>query len=268
MFALDYSQEIAAFRTQREQSLRAPDGWASVVGLWWLKQGPNRVGSDPTSEVALPASAPARLGTLTLKAGTVTFQPAAGVNLPAQEMKEDTTILTAGTVKFFLIKRGDKAGIRVKDSAAPTRTHFTHLSWYPPDPSWRIRARFTPWDKPHKITFDTVVDGLKEDDESPGYVTFTKDGREFRLEPVLDEGELFFVFRDQTSGKTTYGASRFLYADAPRNLKISSPVILDFNKAINPPCVFTAYATCPLAPPQNRLALAVTAGELMYNGHR
>jgi len=268
MLAFDYAQEIAAFRAQREQSLRAPDGWTTVVGLSWLKQGENRIGSGSGSDVPLPAPAPARLGTLTLKGETVLFQPAPGVNLSPQQMKEDTTILSAGTVKFFVIKRGDKIGVRVKDSAAPARTHFTHLSWYPPDPSWRIQAQFTPWDKPRKLTFDTVVDGLKEDDDSPGYVTFQRDGREFRLEPVLDEGELFFIFRDQTSGKTTYGASRFLYAEAPKSLKASSAVILDFNKAINPPCVFTAYATCPLPPPQNRLALAVTAGELMYNDHR
>src|SRR5262249_18626101 len=107
-----------------------------------------------------------------------------------------------------------------------------------------------------------------EEDDSPGYVTFSHNGREFRLEPVLDEGELFFIFKDETSGKTTYPATRFLYAAAPKNLKAPATVVLDFNKAINPPCVFTAFATCPLPPPQNRLALAVTAGELMYNNHR
>jgi uncharacterized protein len=268
LLAADYAREVADFRAAREQSIRAEDGWASVVGLAWLKPGLNRIGSDEQAEVVLPASAPARVGTLILQDGHVNFRPSPGVKIPTQELKDEGPPLTLGSVKFFMIKRSDKFGIRVKDSEAPTRKQFTHLSWYPVDASWRVEARFTPWDKPHTLTFDTVVEGLKEEDPSPGFVTFTKDGHEFRLEPVIDDNELFFIFRDQTSGKSTYAASRFLYAEMPKNLKAASTVVLDFNKAINPPCVFTAYATCPLPPPQNRLSLAVTAGELMYNNHR
>ena len=268
LLAADYAREVADFRAAREQSIRAEDGWASVVGLAWLKPGLNRIGSDEQAEVVLPASAPARVGTLVLQDGRVSFRPSPGVRIPTQELKDEGPPLTLGSVKFFMIKRSDKFGIRVKDSEAPTRKEFTHLSWYPVDASWRVEAHFTPWDKPHTLTFDTVVEGLKEHDQSPGFVTFAKDGHEYRLEPVIDDNELFFIFRDQTSGKSTYAASRFLYAEMPKNLKAASTVVLDFNKAINPPCVFTAYATCPLPPPQNRLSLAVTAGELMYNNHR
>jgi uncharacterized protein len=268
LLAADYSREIADFRTARERSIAGADGWSTLVGLDWLKPGLNRVGSDPESEVPLPASVPARVGTIILKDGRADFRPAPGVKIPAQEMKEDSTILAIGSVRFFLIRREGKFGIRVKDSDAPTRKEFTHLSWYPVDPSWKIEGKFTPWDKFHTLKFDTVIDGLQEEDASPGYVAFTKDGREYRLDAVTDEGELFLIFRDQTSGKSTYPAARFLYAEMPKNLKSPSPVMLDFNKAINPPCVFTAYATCPLPPPQNRLTLAVTAGELMYNNHR
>jgi uncharacterized protein len=257
LLAANYTQEVATFRADREKSLISENGWTTVVGLTWLKEGDNRVGFDSIPDV----------GTFTLKAGHVQFRPAAGVKLPPQELKEDVNPLSLGSVKFFLIHRGDRFGIRVKDSEAKARKEFTHLSWYPVDPTWRIVAKFTPWDKPHKLSFDTVIAGLKEDDESPGYVTFSKDGHEYRLEPALDEKELSFVFRDQTSGKSTYAASRFLDTDGPVNLKAAGPVILDFNKAYNPPCAFTSYATCPLAPPQNRLSLPVVAGELMYNGH-
>jgi uncharacterized protein (DUF1684 family) len=200
LFAADYSKEIADFRAAREQAIAGPDGWATLVGLSWLKEGLNRIGSDPDAEVPLPASLPQRVGTLILKSGHVDFRPAPGVKLASQELKEDATVLTLGSVRFFLIRRDQKFGIRVKDSEAPARQEFTHLSWYPVDPSWRIEARFTPWDKPHTLAFDTVIDGLKEQDQSPGFVTFTRVGREYRLEPVIDENELFFIFKDQTSG--------------------------------------------------------------------
>ena len=268
IFADDYAHEIADFRAARERSISSADGWVTLAGLSWLKEGLNRVGSDPASEVPLPSSVPARVGTIILKGGHADFRPAPGVKIPAQEMKEDSTILSIGTVKFLLIRREEKFGIRVKDSDAPARREFTHLSWYPVDPAWRIEAKFTPWDKPRTLKFDTVIDGLQEEDSSPGFVTFVRDGREFHLDAVIDDGELFLIFRDQTSGKSTYAAARFLYAELPKNLKTPSTVVLDFNKAINPPCVFTPYATCPLPPPQNRLTLAVTAGELMYNNHR
>jgi hypothetical protein len=167
-------------------------------------------------------------------------------------------------MKFFVIKREDKMGVRIKDNDSATRREFTGLKWYPPDASWRVQAKFVPWDKPHSVTFDTAV-GVKETDESPGYVTFRRDGKEYRLEPVVDDNELWFVMRDQTSGKTTYGASRFLYAAMPKDgVKRAGTVEIDFNRAENPPCVFTDFATCPLPPPQNRLPLAVTAGEQMY----
>ena len=149
LHAADYAREIADFRAARERSISSPDGWSTVIGLSWLKEGLNRVGSDPDSEVALPASVPARVGTIILKGKQADFRPAPGVKIPAQALKEDTTILTIGTVKFFLIEREGRFGIRVKDSDAPTRKEFTHLSWFPVDPSWRIEAKFTPWDKPH-----------------------------------------------------------------------------------------------------------------------
>ena len=271
----DYQRALTEWRAQREAKLKAEDGWLTVVGLTWLNPGDNRVGSNPSFEVRLPKTAPNKVGLLILKDGKVRFRPEKGVAVtmngkPATEteLKPDIDAnydrLAVGRVKFFIIKREDKIGVRIKDNDSAARRYFTGLKWYPPDPSWRVQAKFVPWDQPHPVTFDTAV-GVKEQDESPGYVTFQRAGKEYRLEPVVDDNELWFVMRDQTSGKTTYGASRFLYAPLPKSgLKRSGPVEIDFNRAENPPCVFTDFATCPLPPPQNRLPLAVTAGEQMY----
>ncbi len=267
--SMDYRQQIEQWRAQRQKALTADDGWLTVAGLDWLKEGDNRVGADPASEVPLPPnSAPPRVAKISFHAGQAVLHPAPGVPLtlngkPAAQttLREDSDVLAINRLKFYLIRRGDRAGIRLKDNDSPQRKHFTGLSWYPVDPAWRIRAKFTAWDTPHSIAFTNTI-GQKENDPSPGYVTFQKDGREHRLEPTLEDGTLFFVLRDRTSGKTTYGASRFLYADPAKE----GIVYLDFNKAENPPCAFTAYATCPLPPPQNRLDLAIEAGEQTYKG--
>jgi uncharacterized protein len=266
---MDSQQQVERWRAQHQKALAADDGWLTVAGLDWLKEGENRVGADPTSEVPLPDhSLPERVATIAYHSGQAVLQPAPGVPLtlngkPAAQtaLHEDTDILAINRLKFYLIRRGDRAGIRLKDNDSPERKRFTGLSWYPVDPVWRMRAKFTAWDTPHTIAFTNTI-GQKESEPSPGYVTFTRGGREYRLEPTLEDGTLFFVFRDRTSGKTTYGASRFLYAEPAKD----GIVYLDFNRAENPPCAFTAYATCPLPPPQNRLDLAVEAGERKYNG--
>jgi uncharacterized protein (DUF1684 family) len=275
----DYANSVSEWRAQREARLKADDGWLTVVGLVWLKEGENRVGSNPAFEVKLPKSAPDRVGIITVKNGTVWFTPNKAANIrfdgapakePAKEigLKPDTTpqydVLAVGRVKFYVIQRENRLGVRIKDNDSARRKAFTGLHWYPVDPSWKVQAKFVPFDKPRKVTFDTAA-GVKEEDESPGYVTFMRDGKEYRLDAVLDDDELWFIMRDGTSGKTTYGASRFLYAPLPKTgLKQAGIVEIDFNKAENPPCVFTDFATCPLPPPQNRLSLPITAGEMMY----
>ena len=257
-----YQREIAKFRAERETKLKADDGWLTVVGLHWLHEGANPVGSDPKSDAPLPSSVPSRVGTIALTKGKVHFKPANGVQLKEMDLKTDVTPqydrLTLGRVKFFVIEREDRFGVRVKDNDSEARKKFAGLRWYPADPAWKIKAKFTP--APHDVFFDTEV-GVKEKDQSPGYVSFTRGGKEFKMEPVTEDDHLWFVFRDQTSGKTTYAASRFLYVPMPKD----GFVEIDFNEAENPPCVFTDYATCPLPTPQNRLQLAVTAGEQMYH---
>jgi hypothetical protein len=258
-----HQREVEKWRAERVARLTAPDGWLSLVGLFWIEEGESRVGANPDFEVPLPKGLPARAGTITLTKGKAHFRPAAGVDLKETDLHPDTVagyeVLTLGTVSFYLIERGGRFGIRVKDTESPARKRFAGLEWYPVAPSWKVRARFIP--SPHHVTFQTEV-GVTEEGESPGFVEFQHEGQTVRLEPTQEGDELFFVIRDATSGKTTYGASRFLYTGLPQN----GDVEIDFNKAYNPPCVFTAYATCPLPPPQNRMRFPIEAGEKMYRG--
>ena len=252
-----YTRDVEQYRAQRETTLKQDDGWLTVVGLFRLKEGDNHVGSGEPNEIALPASAPPHVGKITFSKGQAIYY---ANGKPGTILRANVDIITIGTVKFFVIKRGDEYFIRVRDNNSKIRRDFTGLKWFPVDPAWKISAKFTPNAQPKTILFDSQ-NGVKQPMQSPGVVTFTRDGKEYRLEPVTEGRELFFIFRDATSNKTTYGAARFLYAEPAMN----GTVILDFNKAINPPCAFTAYATCPLPPPQNRLTLAVTAGEKKYS---
>src|SRR5512141_1845220 len=187
-----YQREIAQWRAEHEAKLKADDGWLTVVGLDWLHEGVNTVGSDPDSDALLPRSVPAHVGTITLSQGKAHFKPVRGVQLkdtgirlPEMDLKTDITPdydrLSLGRVKFFVIEREDRFAVRVKDNDSEARKKFTKLRWYPVDPSWKIQAKFIP--SPHEVTFDTEV-GVKEKDQSPGYVTFTRGGREYKLEAV------------------------------------------------------------------------------------
>jgi uncharacterized protein len=257
-----YIKEVQQWREHREAALKADDGWLTVTGLFWLKDGPNRIGSDPLNDVLLPdQSAPPQVGTLTITDGRAKFQPASD-SQPMAIRPNSTDVIAINHIKLLLLKRGSRYALRLKDNDAAQRRNFVGLSWYPVKEDWRIEARFVPFPAPTKLVMNNII-GDQEEVESPGYVVFEKDGKEYRLQASSSGKGLFIVFRDQTSGKETYGSSRFLYTAKPEN----GQVILDFNQAQNPPCAFTAYATCPIAPAQNRLQIAIPAGELKYKGH-
>lgn len=270
-----YEREIASWQEKRKAGLTKDDGWLSVVGLSWLEPGENRIGSDPLSAVELPAGkAPAYAGSIWLENGTARLVPApgsgiaingapAGARVLGSDADEDTTVMTLGPLTFFVIKRADRVGVRVKDSQSEAIRSFKGLEYFPVDPKFRVEARFEPYEPPKIVPIANII-GITEDQPSPGALVFELDGKTHRIDPILEAGgsELFVIFADQTNGKETYGAGRYIYTAMP----VDGKVILDFNESYNPPCVFTAYATCPLPPQQNRLPLRIEAGEKNYAG--
>ena len=270
----NFEAETREWHAKRISRLKTEDGWLSLVGLHWLKEGDNRFGSAPDNDVVFPAPAPAKVGTFTRKGDAVSLSLAPGVSLTLDgkpftggavrsDAQGGPDTLALGTMRFFAIRRGERLGIRVKDSEAPTRKNFHGIPTYAPSPAWRLEARFEPAPTQTKIAVPNVL-GEVEEMVSPGTAVFTVNGQEYRLAPVDDgSGQLFFIFGDLTNRDDTYGAGRFVYTDMPKDGK----VVLDFNRSYNPPCAFTPFATCPLPPPQNRLKLRVEAGEKRYGEH-
>lgn len=269
-----FDAEIAQLRTVRVERLTQPLGWLSLVGMQWIEQGRHSIGSAPDNDLVL-AIGPAHLGHVTLDAGTVTLEPLDGAeflvdNAAAKgaltlipDTKGTPTQITfdQGHSGFNLIERGGRFALRVRDANAATRTGFAGIQYYPADPTWRIRARFEPHPDGTTIPIANVINQI-EDTPNPGAVVFERDGNTYRMEALAeDDGSLFFVFADRTSGPETYGGGRQLDASAPKD----GEVIVDFNLAYNPPCAFNDYSTCPLPPPENRLNLVVTAGEKKYH---
>jgi uncharacterized protein (DUF1684 family) len=272
-----YRAEVQTWRQEREARLKADDpGWLILAGLFWLKDGPNRFGTDPAGDIVLPdGSAPAKAGVFELKAGQVSVSLLPGSSgqmggkrvSAATAMRPDSSdLLEMGALIFKVIDRGGRLGIRLKDKNSPVRKGFTGLKWFAIQEDYRVEARWVSYPQPKPVKVPNVL-GQTESMPSPGYAEFTLGGKLVRVDGVLEDPhaeELFFILRDQTSGKETYGAGRFLYADLPK----AGKVVLDFNKAYNPPCAFTPYATCPLPPPQNWMPVRVEAGEMAYGkGH-
>lgn len=266
-----YARTIETWRAQREADLRADDGWLTLVGLFWLRDGVNEVGGSPTADVPLAqGSAAFKVGTIFLAGGVARFSPEPGVGVRingapgrAQVLRPqpgDYDTVATGSVTFFVIKRGERYGVRVRDQQSASRRTFAGLHWYPVREEYRVTGRFIPHAEPRSIMIVNVL-GAVEPWPTPGIVVFTLGGREYTLHPVLDgpgATELFFIFRDETTGAETYPGGRFLYASMPEN----GVVVLDFNKAHSPPCAFTPFATCPVPPKENVLPLRVEAGEL------
>lgn len=266
------------WRSARAESLRAPEGWLSLVGLEWLAVGGNALGAAADNSVHLPKAAPAHLAvieetgkvpgeTLSLQAPkggfpaglTVDGKPAVAGPLSANAK------LQFGTFTVIFIPRGDQLGVRIKDANAPERVNFRGLRWYAPDPAYRVQAKWIPYEPEHEVAIATVI-GTTLQEKVPGAAEFVLNGRTLRLEPVVEGRKLFFILRDLTSRTTTYGASRFLYTDLP-SLGLDKPgeVTLDFNQLQNPPCAYTNFATCPLPPQQNKLQVEIRAGEKRYH---
>jgi uncharacterized protein (DUF1684 family) len=270
--AAAYHAQIEQYRAARTAELVSDEGWLTVAGLFWLKQGSNIAGSAAGSDLVLPKKAPARLGVFELKGRHVIFTADSGAKVTRNGKPVTRTALAdgeegalaSGDLRLFVIRREDRVGIRMRDLRSRMREAFKGLEYYPIDPTYRVIANFTAHATPRKIPIMNVL-GQTPEMSSPGYVTFELHGKRLRLEPVYETDErkdLFFIFKDLTSRDKTYGAGRYLHAALPQNGR----VVLDFNKAYNPPCAFTDFATCPLPPKQNQLSVRIEAGELAYHG--
>jgi uncharacterized protein (DUF1684 family) len=272
-----YVKTVEAWHADRTARLAAEDGWLSLVGLDWLKAGENTLGTAPGSTVLLPeGTAPAQAGKFIVEDNSVRirFEAGSGILVNGEAVAEvvlktdadgKPDLLRAGRITFYVIRRGDRLGIRMKDPEAPARRAFQGVARFPVDRAWRVEADFSPYARPQTRAIPTVL-GTSEPMTAPGLLRFRLKGRMYTLEPLIEDPthpELFIIFRDATSGRGTYPAGRFLYAAMPLNGK----VVLDFNRAYNPPCAFSHFATCPLPPKENDLKIAVHAGEKDYGQH-
>ena len=263
-----------AWRAQRREGLLQPDGWTSLIGLHWIELPAHYVGSGATNGIRL-AKGPEKLGMLQQQDGRVFLVPEQGVALtvdgePAKgrfELHSDhedaPTVVgfDEGKGQLTLVERNGRKALRVKHAEAESLTKFGTLDYWPADSSWRVAARFVPH-PPGKTIEIMDITSSRQAQPNPGVVEFERDGATYRLEALEGaDGGFFLILADRTSGQGSYGAGRYLYTDAP---DADGRVVVDFNRAYNPPCAFTDYATCPLPPPENRLDLAVTAGEKKY----
>jgi len=269
---LSYREQIRKWRADYEAKLKQDNGWLTLAGLYWLKDGENCFGSGSNDEIMLPeGSAPADAGCFLFHNGEIRLRVNPGVALLVNgapvsgemSLKPDSAghpdRITLGRLSMIAIQRGSRYGIRLWDNASAVRRDFQGTHWFPVKESYRITAKFISYPQPKMIPILNIL-GDTEPSPSPGYAEFAIDGKPCRLEPLLEGDHLFFIFKDATSGKQTYPAGRFLYAAMPKEGK----VILDFNQAENPPCAFTAYATCPLPPRHNHLPVSIEAGELNH----
>lgn len=268
-----YLETVEQWRAGRLQRLTAPTGWLALIGRHPLAQGTWTVGAAADNAIRL-AAGPDHLGTIAYASdGKVSFVLADGVDATidgttgrSAELAykvEQPTYVRSGTINFYIIESGGKLFLRVRDSEAARRKNFLGIEHYPVDPQWRIEADWVEFEKPRTLHITNVL-GIVEDARCPGKAVFQYLGKTYELLPMQDApgDQLFFVITDKTAGTETYEASRFLYAEPPKNGK----VLIDFNKVYNPPCAFTPFTTCPLPPKENVLPFRLTAGEKKYAG--
>ncbi len=283
-----WRRDLAAWRAQHALELQKPDGWLALVGLEWLQPGDNGLGFGPDNKIHLTTVAGANLAILHLAGNSVSLklppngfprgflidgQPAVSQTLfTGTESDDKNPRLTFRSLTLYVIQRGDRFALRIKDSKSAALTGFHGLRWFPANARYRVNARWIPYDPPRSTRFTTLV-GTNYTQPVPGAAEFRLSGKKYLLEPVVEEpnaehagAKLFFVIRDTTSRSTTYGACRFLYTNFPdHDLEHPGLLVLDFNRLENPPCAYTPFATCPLPPPGNRLPISIPAGEKRYH---
>jgi uncharacterized protein len=271
-----YRAQVEQWRAERVRDLKRENGWLSLVGLFTLHPGESTVGSGKDNRIQFPQPAPTYLGKLKLANNQVTFRPAgqdvrvngqpltAAAEIPLK-IQDNADQVQFGSMVFFLIERGNTIYIRLTDNNSRLRTHFHGIDHFPLDRRYRFVADFIPGKPGETIAIPNVL-GQTSHDQIYGRATFSLGGKQYTLTGTGEAGkEVDFVFYDQTGVKETYGAGRFLESDGP---PVNGKLVIDFNKAYNPPCAFTPYATCPIAPKQNRLGVRIPAGEKNFSEHK
>ena len=264
---VSYQAELEQWRAERLNKLKSRKGWLNLAGFYWLQPGMNTFGSDTSNTLVFPAKAPAFMGAMELRGDTVylrsTAEPVWIDSIPATGMKlnDDVTgkptIMTLHPYAWNVIKRGKRYGIRLRDYESVLLDSLISIPYFETDKRYRIVASFKSYAKPEKSKVQTII-GTEEENLIPGELHFRIFGKKQVLYPFSENGDLFLVFGDLSNGEETYPAGRFLYASAPDD---HGQVILDFNKAYNPPCAFTPFATCPLPIRKNILSVRIPAGE-------
>jgi len=271
-----YKIEMDQWHQKRIEYLKSPDGWLNLAGLFWLKEGISTFGSDESNDIVFPKDKiPSKAGLLLLQNGVVTMTTLPEVEVFSDEeliksgviFHSDSTRqpkLSHGTLQWFIIKRDNQFGIRLRDLKSTAVEEFQGIESYEVNPEFRMEAILEIPSIQKKIDITNVL-GQTTAQHSPGTLVFTMKGKEFKLDALEEGDELFVIFGDPTNEHETYPSGRYIYADKPGP---DGKTILDFNKAFNPPCAFTPYATCPLPPAQNVLPIAITAGEKKFNGYK
>jgi len=268
-----YEVSIRNWQRKRIDGLKAEEGWLNLVGLFWLEEGENTLGSDQKNTIIFPADrSDAFLGKVRLKSGIVSFIANKHVvvqlgmetvtNLDIFPYKDKPIVLSHQSLRWFVIKRGDKYAIRLRDLESPTLKDFKGIETFPISQNWKVKTTFVPTIGKKLRILDITGRAFEED--SPGKLVFTIDGKQYSLEATGTKDNLSFLFGDATNKHDTYGGGRFLDAEKP---DAKGNIYLDFNKAYNPPCAFTPYATCPLPTKENKLTVAINAGEKYHGNH-
>jgi uncharacterized protein (DUF1684 family) len=263
-----YQQDITAWRTERNETIRKENGWLSLAGLFWLKLGKNQMGSDPKSEIQLPERVAANIGYLEYNGKSVSLRALPSEKIKVNDKQTDFAILqpdisdapsfiTLDGLRLVVIQRGNKVGVRMWDNQRELRRTFPARTWYDINENFRIPAKYTAYETPKKAYFPDIT-GEKSEFPVEGYLSFDFNDHQYQLDVNKEEdGTLFIRFWDPTSKDETYPTGRYLIADQEPDGRI----FIDFNKAYCPPCAFTDFATCVFAPEQNHLDFRVTAGE-------
>lgn len=272
-FETSYETEIKSWHQKRIDDLKKEEGWLNLAGLFWLQEGENTIGGDEKNSIVFPKEhSDAFLGKIILKNGKVTFEAAKNTSVTLADQPVSNaeifpyqgkpTVLKHNSLRWFIIQRGDKYAIRLRDLEGPYLKAFKGIETYPISQEWRLKAKFVPTVGKKLSIID--ITGRSYEQDSPGKFVFNVNGKEYSLEAVGTKERPHFVFGDLTNRHGSYGGGRFLDAPAP---DAEGYTYIDFNKAYNPPCAFTPYATCPLPTKENKLALAVTAGEKYHGDH-